>query len=207
VTHDQTEAMTLGDRVAVMRAGVVQQVGTPQQLYDEPANLFVAGFIGSPAMNFLPAELEGEVVQLPRIKFAVDSSKLEALRSTDHLIAGVRPEHIEDAALVQDDQRPRGVTWRTEIEIVESMGAELYAYFPIRGGIESEVLAELAADSGSSEVPGVGAEGLGVARLPAESNAREGQEIELWVDPERVYFFDPHDGRALTTSHTHHAPV
>jgi multiple sugar transport system ATP-binding protein len=204
VTHDQTEAMTLGDRVAVMRSGVVQQVGTPQELYDKPANLFVAGFIGSPAMNFLPAELDGEIVQLPSFQFAVDSQRLESLRTAQHLVAGIRPEHIEEAALVPEEQRPRGVTWRTSVEIVESMGAELYAYFPISGGIESEVLAELAADSGSAEVPGAGEEGLGVARLPAESTAREGQELELWLDPERVYFFDAHDGRALTTTHTQH---
>src|SRR4051794_5386157 len=137
VTHDQTEAMTLGDRVAVMRAGVVQQVGTPQDLYERPDNLFVAGFIGSPAMNFVPARVEGDVVKLPAVDLRLDARKVEALRGTEHVIAGIRPEHLEDASLLDEHHRAQGVSWTTKVELVESMGAELYVYFPIGGGIES----------------------------------------------------------------------
>src|SRR5881227_720171 len=106
VTHDQTEAMTLGDRVAVMRAGVLQQVDTPQELYDNPVNLFVAGFIGSPAMNFMPATLDGEMVKLPIVDAPLDSKTREALSGATTLIAGVRPENFEDAALVGADRKP-----------------------------------------------------------------------------------------------------
>ena len=199
VTHDQTEAMTLGDRVAVMRSGVVQQVGRPQELYDEPANLFVAGFIGSPAMNFAPATLEGDVVKLPRMEFKLDARQLEVVRDAEGLIAGIRPEHFEDAALVPEEQRRHGVTVRTTVELIESMGSELYLYFPIAGGVESEELAELAADAGSSEVPGAGEEGLGVARVDPASKARRGAEIDLWLDPAKVHFFDQRGGRCLTS--------
>jgi multiple sugar transport system ATP-binding protein len=199
VTHDQTEAMTLGDRVAVMRSGVVQQVGTPQELYNEPANLFVAGFIGSPAMNFVPAHVEGDIVKLPRVDLQLDAQKLDVCRTADGLIAGIRPEHFEDAALLPEDQRRTGVTFRARVELVESMGSELYVYFPLSGGIESEELAELAADAGSSEVPGTGDEGLGVARFDPASRAREGEEMDVWVDPGNVQFFDQNGGRCLTS--------
>src|SRR5881227_2984545 len=106
VTHDQIEAMTLGDRVAVMRAGVLQQVDAPQELYDNPVNLFVAGFIGSPAMNFMPATVEGDFVKLPMVDAPLDSKTREALSGATTLIAGVRPENFEDAALVGADRKP-----------------------------------------------------------------------------------------------------
>jgi multiple sugar transport system ATP-binding protein len=199
VTHDQTEAMTLGDRVAVMRSGVVQQVGTPQELYDEPANLFVAGFIGSPSMNFVPAKLEGDVAKLPGVDVRLGKDELELVRSASGLIAGIRPEHFEDASLLPEDQRRQGVTFKTKVELVESMGSELYVYFPASASIQSEELAELAADAGTTDVPGSGEEGLGVARLAPESKARVGSEIELWLDPTRVHFFDTNGGRCLTS--------
>src|SRR4051794_39442025 len=135
VTHDQTEAMTLGDRVAVMRAGVLQQVGAPQELYDNPANLFVAGFIGSPAMNFMPATVEGDLVKLPIVEVPVPDG---AAGASSGLIAGIRPEHFEDAALVGADKRGQGATFRAKIELVESMGSELYAHFALEHqGVES----------------------------------------------------------------------
>ena len=123
VTHDQTEAMTLGDRVAVMRAGLIQQVGSPMELYNEPVNLFVAGFVGSPAMNFMPATVEGDTVKLPFGDVTLPSELHDAVR--DHhgkqLIAGIRPEHFEDAALA-GDALDRGTTFTANIEVVESMG-------------------------------------------------------------------------------------
>src|SRR4029453_12087556 len=111
VTHDQTEAMTLGDRIAVMRAGVLQQVGSPAELYDNPTNLFVAGFIGSPAMNFMPASVQGDVVKLPMADAPLPRSALERIgEGGDNLIAGIRPEAFEDAALV-GDKINQGVTF------------------------------------------------------------------------------------------------
>ena len=198
VTHDQTEAMTLGDRVAVMRAGVLQQVDTPQQLYDNPVNLFVAGFIGSPAMNFMPASVEGDMVKLPMVEAPIDSGMRSALTGASSLIAGVRPEHFEDAALVGDDKKPLGRTFTARIDLVESMGSELYAHFKVEHqGVDSEELAELAADSGAADVPGGGGDTV-VARLDPEASVRQGEETELWVDTSRIHFFDTADGRTLT---------
>src|SRR5437763_11247477 len=131
VTHDQTEAMTLGDRVAVMRGGVLQQVGPPQELYNHPVNLFVAGFIGSPAMNFMPATLEegklrtklGDIELTDEMRRAV-----EGRGSGREVILGLRPESFEDAALVGDDVRAHGITFTASIEVLESMGSDAFAY-------------------------------------------------------------------------------
>jgi multiple sugar transport system ATP-binding protein len=197
VTHDQTEAMTLGDRVAVMRAGVLQQVDTPQELYDNPANLFVAGFIGSPAMNFMPATVEGDFVKLPMVDAPLDSATRESLSGAGTLIAGIRPEHFEDSGLVGDDKKPLGRTFKAHIDLVESMGSELYAHFSVQHeGVQSEQLAELAQDSGAADVPGGGGDTV-VARLDPEASVKQGQESELWVDTSRIQFFDAADGRAL----------
>ena len=194
VTHDQTEAMTLGDRVAVMRGGVLQQVGSPRELYDDPVNLFVAGFIGSPAMNFMPAQVAGGRVTLP----VGDVQAPEGHGDAGSVIAGIRPEHFEDAKLV-GDSRDRGATFTTKVELLESMGSELYAYFSVESeALESEDLRELAEDAGTAEVPGGGGEGQLVARLDAASEAREGEEIELWLDASRIHLFDPKSGKSLS---------
>ena len=195
VTHDQTEAMTLGDRVAVMRQGVIQQVGPPQELYDSPVNLFVAGFIGSPSMNFVPAEVDGETLKLPMVEAKLPDSVRRRLQG-DRLIAGIRPEHFEDATLMKD-QSDRGAVFKTKIDVVESMGSELYAHFSLeRQGIESEELRELAEESGSAELRGE--DEVLVARLDAASGVRQGQEAELWLDVSKLHFFDLDSGRSLT---------
>jgi multiple sugar transport system ATP-binding protein len=195
VTHDQTEAMTLGDRVAVMRQGVIQQVGPPQELYDSPINLFVAGFIGSPSMNFVPAEVDGETLKLPMVEAKLPDSVRRRLEG-DRLIAGIRPEHFEDAKLM-GDQSDKGAVFRTKIDVVESMGSELYAHFSLeRQGIESEELRELAEESGSAELRGE--DEVLVARLDASSGVRQGQEAELWLDVSKLHFFDLDSGRSLT---------
>ena len=197
VTHDQTEAMTLGDRVAVMRSGVLQQVGSPMELYNEPVNLFVAGFIGSPAMNFMPATVEGNTVKLP-----VGDVPLPERVSGDTsgtLIAGVRPEDFEDSAVMGGAARG-GVTFRAQIEVLEAMGSELYAHFSVASdvAVESEELRELAADAGAGDVPSSGEAGRIVARLDAASKVREGEEAELWVDASKLHLFDASSGRSLT---------
>jgi multiple sugar transport system ATP-binding protein len=200
VTHDQTEAMTLGDRVAVMRAGVLQQVGTPADLYNEPDNLFVAGFIGSPAMNFMAATIEGGRVKLPFGEVELPSEFAEKLGShSGKVIAGVRPESFEDASLV-GDAKDQGTTFNATIDLVESMGSEKYAYFKVKGdSVESEELQELAEDAGASEVPSSG-EGLVVARLDAASKVERGKDAELWVDSTKLHFFDPDSGANLAKS-------
>ena len=201
VTHDQTEAMTLGDRVVVLRAGYVQQIGSPQFLYDHPTNLFVAGFIGSPSMNFVPATLEeGSLksalgtVQLPdrlrRLAEAADAPR--------EVIAGIRPEHFEDASLLDDAARGKGCVFSAHIDVLESMGSEKYAYFTVEGGevATTSELAELAADAGADDVPGGGASIT--ARLSPASGAREGGALDVWFDVHRVQLFDPSSGKNLT---------
>jgi multiple sugar transport system ATP-binding protein len=199
VTHDQTEAMTLGDRVAVMRSGALQQVGKPADLYERPLNLFVAGFIGSPAMNFMPARLEGASVKLPFGDVGLSDelrSKLGDAAGGRDVIAGVRPESFEDASLV-GDAKDRGHTFTAKIDLVESMGSELFVYFAIESDrIESKDLEELAADSGAAEVPGSGTSQI-VARLDAASEVERGSEAELWLDTTRLHFFDPQTGERL----------
>jgi multiple sugar transport system ATP-binding protein len=202
VTHDQTEAMTLGDRVAVMRSGVLQQVGSPMELYNNPKNLFVAGFIGSPAMNFMPATVQGDSIKLPIGDMRLPQELRERVGRTDgrQLIAGIRPENFEDAAL-PGEARERGSTFPAKIEVLESLGSELYAHFTVASDqqIESQELRELAEDIGGGEVPAAGAEGHIVARLDPRSQARVGEETELWVDAARIHLFDPDDGRNLTS--------
>jgi multiple sugar transport system ATP-binding protein len=202
VTHDQTEAMTLGDRVAVMRSGVLQQVGSPMDLYNNPINLFVAGFIGSPAMNFMAVSVTGDGVKLPFGEVRLPQSTRERLgRQSDGrtLIAGIRPESFEDASLV-GDQRDRGLTFRARIEVLESMGSELYAHFSVESeAVQSKELQELAEDAGAGEVPSAGEEGRMVARLEPASRVKQGEEAELWVDAERLHLFDPDTGASLTS--------
>jgi multiple sugar transport system ATP-binding protein len=194
VTHDQTEAMTLGDRVAVMRAGLLQQVGTPMELYNNPRNLFVAGFIGSPSMNFLPATAQNGRARLPIAELPLPNDVAQAAAGTQRLIAGMRPEHFEDASLV-GDERDRGVIFRAKIEVIESMGSEFFVYFAVEGqGIESEELADLARDTGAEG--GVGAD-MVVARLNPASQVKQGEEAELWLDASKVTYFDADSGTAL----------
>jgi multiple sugar transport system ATP-binding protein len=200
VTHDQTEALTLGDRVAVMRSGVLQQVGAPMELYNDPVNLFVAGFIGSPAMNFMPASVEGDTVKLPIGDVHLPPELHDRVRDAHgrQLIAGIRPENFEDATLV-GDARDRGTTFTAKIEVLESLGSELYAHFRVTSDetIESAELRELAQDAGGGEIPMEGDEGSIVARLDPASQVRQGHESELWVDATRLQLFDPEDGRNL----------
>jgi multiple sugar transport system ATP-binding protein len=203
VTHDQTEAMTLGDRVAVMRSGLLQQVGSPMELYNEPKNLFVAGFIGSPAMNFMPATIEGDQVKLPIGDVPVPDGVSE--RPSGTLVAGIRPEDFEDASLVGN---ARGATFTAQVEVVESMGSELYAHFLVSSDttLESQELRELAEDAGAGDVPSSGEGGRIVARLDPTSRVREGEEAQLWMDASKLHLFDSEDGRSLTAGGDGQAP-
>jgi multiple sugar transport system ATP-binding protein len=200
VTHDQTEAMTLGDRVAVMRAGIIQQVDSPKVLYEQPANLFVAGFIGSPAMNFLPAKVDGDVIKLPFGEAPVPDALRGKISGGMEVIAGMRPEHFEDA-IVAEDRGVKGMKFTANVGVVESMGSELYAYFDVEGAAHSGELDDLAEDAGLSELPGQGGDATSVvARLDPTSNAAPGKSIELVLDTSRLQLFDPNGGRNLTLS-------
>jgi multiple sugar transport system ATP-binding protein len=202
VTHDQTEAMTLGDRIVVMRGGKIQQIGSPQVLYDTPANLFVAGFIGSPAMNFLPARAEEGMFRTPLGDLPVTDELRRSLEAADaprEVIIGIRPEHFEDAALVEEHQKSRGALFTAQVDVLESMGSDKFAYFSVEGEqAMSDDLADLAADAGTADVPG-GDSGTLVTRLSAESGVREGERSEVWVDTGKIQVFDPASGRNLTT--------
>ncbi|OLF15611.1 ABC transporter ATP-binding protein [Actinophytocola xanthii] len=200
VTHDQTEAMTLGDRVVVLRGGVVQQIGSPQFLYENPANLFVAGFIGSPAMNFLPGTLEngqlstglGALTLSDRVRRLAEEAK-----APREVIAGIRPEHFEDANLMDDSAKSGGSTFTATVDVLESMGSDKFVYFTVEGeAATSAELDELAADAGSHELSDSGSQL--VTRLSASSAAAEGHPVDVWFDADKVQLFDPKTGKNLT---------
>ncbi len=195
VTHDQTEAMTLGDRVVVMHGGVAQQIGTPGELYERPANLFVAGFIGSPPMNFFPGTLTPNGLTLPFGEVLLTPEVQEVIAGhpkPESVIVGVRPEHLLDAALIDGYQRITATTLEVKVDLVESLGADKYVYFTTAGcDVHSAQLDELAAES---EV----AENQFVARVPAESKAVIGESVELAFDTRKLAVFDADSGVNLT---------
>ncbi|HEV7722310.1 MAG TPA: sn-glycerol-3-phosphate ABC transporter ATP-binding protein UgpC, partial [Iamia sp.] len=201
VTHDQVEALTLGDRVAVMRRGEVQQVDSPRVLYSHPANLFVAGFIGSPAMNLLPGTLDGHTLTLPMAELDLPSAVTDRLESGagGEVIAGIRPENFEDAELVGDREAP-GATFTAHVDVIEWLGSEMFAHFEVEGAA-AHTLSDLAADLEKVAI-GVSAEGKVevVARLDVRSEAREQADQELWVDARAIHLFDPESGRSLLAS-------
>jgi multiple sugar transport system ATP-binding protein len=201
VTHDQVEAMTLGDRVAVMSAGVIQQVGPPEELYNRPTNLFVAGFIGSPAMNFLPATLEGDTVHSPLGDFQLPDEARGKLEKSgakkQDFILGIRPEDFEDAKLV-GDERDQGATIEVNVDVLESIGSDKFAYFTVEGErATAQQLEEVARDLGTADM--VTGEGIQVtARLDSASEATEDKPLEVWFDRRKIHVFDPESGKNLT---------
>ncbi len=201
VTHDQVEAMTLGDRVAVMRLGVLQQVASPQELYDQPANLFVAGFIGSPAMNFVTGALEEGKLRTGLGDLPLSAAQRQAVESAGaarDVIVGVRPEHFEDSSLVPADLLPKGLQFNATIDVVESLGSDKFVYFSQQLGQAASVseLEELARDSGRADAGGTSE--TVVARLDPASRITEGENARLWIDGRKLHVFDPASGRNLT---------
>ena len=195
VTHDQTEAMTLGDRVAIMLSGELQQVASPMELYNNPKNLFVAGFIGSPGMNFLPATIDGDPAKLPMVTVTLPQEVRERIGRIDgnkSVIAGIRPEDFEDATHVPAEVKGRGTTFNTKFDLVEAMGAEFYVHFGVKaddmqGGAHMDALME---DQGGIAESGEEGEAVVVARLDAESRAKAGESTEVWLDASKMHFFD-----------------
>jgi multiple sugar transport system ATP-binding protein len=203
VTHDQTEAMTLGDRLAVMRDGVLQQVGTPDELYNHPRNVFVAGFIGAPAMNFMPGEIADGA-----LKFALATIPLDDVRNAGEpvtqrdgrVLVGIRPEDFEDAALATD--RRHGIRIKALVDVLESTGSDVYAHLSTgdRNGsheLDESLVRELKAmaiESGDDVTP----TSLDViARVDTSSRLDEGKEGELWLDTSKLHLFDPGTGERL----------
>ena len=211
VTHDQVEAMTMGHRVAVMRKGELQQVAAPEELYHRPLNMFVGGFIGSPAMNMLEARVARHngsgsfeiVVGESRIVLSEEtlSTRPElAAYENRSIVLGIRPESLEDAALVDGDRHPR---LRGEAELREALGSEMLVHFSIaaRPAVTDEVR-ELAEDVGDDRVLGQLADGVParatlVGRFSPDTRVREGDSIEVAVYERALHFFDPESGLAI----------
>ena len=205
VTHDQTEAMTLGDRVAVMKRGVLQQVGPPQELYDHPNNLFVAGFVGSPGMNLMCVELTEDQGRL-RVHIADQTLDLPdsllhrrpALRGHvgGKVVVGIRPEDMEDAEIVGATE---GATLTSVADLVEAMGSDVLVHFPLDASpVVTEDTRELARDTGADESLSVVDHGVAcVGRFSPRTHVFEGQTITVAVDTERIQFFDPATGTAI----------
>ncbi|WP_149202283.1 ABC transporter ATP-binding protein [Actinotalea subterranea] len=194
VTHDQTEAMTLGDRVAVLRKGELQQVASPRGLYEQPVNLFVAGFIGSPPMNFLPGVVEDDALQLPFARVPLDDRLRASIGDRGLVIVGLRPEHVEDVRVLEPDKVEAGVTFTADVDVTEWLGAELYAYIPF--DTHPDVATKL--EELDRDLDGEGMRSQVVVVLGSESRVRDGDRAELWFDPARLMVFDPETGENLT---------
>jgi multiple sugar transport system ATP-binding protein len=205
VTHDQVEAMTLGNRVCVLRDGRLQQVDTPQYLFEAPVNLFVAGFIGSPAMNFVHADLirdDGPAVTFAGYKLPVPSEVIEAKQGlTDYIgkkvILGIRPSDFEDAGLADERWGRMQVT----TSVTEELGTEIHVIFTIDAPpVEHASLTKAADrddDDDGSVAALIGGKSLWTARVSARSRVRPGQAIELAVDTHHLHFFDPNSGLSI----------
>src|SRR5687767_7419957 len=194
VTHDQTEAMTLGDRVAVLKRGILQQLATPRELYEQPVNLFVAGFIGSPPMNFLPATVEGDQVTLPFGTFRIPADKAEKTAGKGLLMAGVRPEHFEDVSVIEDGSVDSSQTFEARIDVREWLGDQQYAYVPYEAEAEvqsqlKELAREVDSDSLRTQL---------VVSLDAASTVKEDDDATLFIDTDKMHLFDPATGENLT---------
>ena len=205
VTHDQVEAMTLGDRVAIMRDGLLQQVAKPQELYDRPRNLFVAEFIGSPAMNLIGVDLErsngGFVARFAGADRALDVDervlrRRPALTQFDgmRIILGVRPEDIEDARFAVD--APDGRRLSATVDIREDMGSEVFIHFGAGGKAVRGADVQAAVGEDAAEVAQFKGN-VWVARVDRDTDAQEQQDVELVVDTTRLHFFDPESGEAI----------
>ena len=210
VTHDQVEAMTMGDRVAVMRKGELQQVDSPQELYDHPVNLFVGGFIGSPAMNMVDATLEqsnGSLAALVGTQSLTIDPEAVAARPAlaDYLgrtiVLGIRPENLEDAGLAPDtpaDRRLHG-----SVVLTEALGSEIMAHFTIDAQpAYTEDVKELAQDigverAGAGVIQGTENHATMVGRFGARSRVREGEDAQVTVDTSALHFFDPETGAGI----------
>jgi multiple sugar transport system ATP-binding protein len=194
VTHDQTEAMTLGDRVALLRRGELQQVGTPRDLYEHPVNTFVAGFIGSPPMNFVPGSIEGTELRLPFVAFELPSEMRAAVGDRASVILGIRPERFEDHAAMEAGRAGQGVSFDAQIDVIEWLGNEQFAYIPFDAPQDlTEGLDDLERELDSERL-----RSQLVVALDPSSEISDGSRATLWFDPAHAHLFDVRSGENLT---------
>jgi multiple sugar transport system ATP-binding protein len=202
VTHDQVEAMTLGDRVAVLRKGILQQCATPRELYEQPANLFVAGFIGSPPMNFIPATVTDGGFTTPFGEVRLPADRTAGLGDQEVVLLGARPEHFDDASVVDEAVKDRGLTFDAHVDVIEWLGNEQFAYVPYEAPEDiTRQLAELERELDSEAL-----RTQLVVALDAASRLPEGQTAKLWLDLRKVHVFDPATGDNLTLASAESAP-
>ena len=195
VTHDQTEAMTLGDRVAVLKRGQLQQIASPRELYEQPVNLFVAGFIGAPSMNFIPARIEGGTFRTPIGDIEVPERVRARLSGAPELVLlGLRPEHFEDAKFVDEAKVGHGTMFDAEFTHTEWLGNQQYGYIHYQqDDTVQHKLNELAQELDADEMPA-----QVVVSLDASSRIRGGSNSNIWLDSRRMHVFNPETGENLT---------
>jgi multiple sugar transport system ATP-binding protein len=200
VTHDQVEAMTLGDRVAVLKDGQLQQVASPTELYNHPANLFVAAFIGSPSMNLVEARISGGSVSFGPYSLPLPPGTDLSSHTSDLVALGIRPSDFEDAEVWNSDLP----TIEARVEVIEELGSEVHVLFTVDAPpvITEDTRAAATAEEGEDIIPLTAAEGKTpfTARVDAHTAARPGSTVRLSVDPRRMHFFDPRTGLAIGTS-------
>jgi len=202
VTHDQVEAMTLGQRVAVMRDGRIQQVDAPQVLYHEPANLFVAAFIGSPAMNLVEARLDGETAEFAGLRVPLPPGRRPADGSAATAIVGIRPEDLEDAAFAE----PGWPQFDAEVAVLEELGSDVHVIFPIDAQrVEAEEL-KAAVDEEDDKLLADDRAQFN-ARVDTRTQARVGRPLRIAINPARLHFFDPRTGESLLAEARAGAPA
>jgi multiple sugar transport system ATP-binding protein len=201
VTHDQVEAMTMGDRVAVIRKGELQQIDTPREIYSNPKNIFVAGFIGSPSMNFVYAKIktENDVIELTfgdnQIRYK--DQKKEKLKSFENkeIILGIRPEAFEDGYFANEADYSESI--KVKVSLLEQLGSDSYIHFykDIKP-VQTEAIEEILADEGE-DITVLGDSTKFIARINPNSTVAEGEEIELKINPSKLHFFDPESGDVI----------
>jgi multiple sugar transport system ATP-binding protein len=201
VTHDQVEAMTMGDRVAVIRKGELQQIDTPREIYLYPKNIFVAGFIGSPSMNFVYADVKisGKKAELSfageTINCDGESAKKLEKMDGEQIVLGIRPEAFEDSIYAKDSEYSESID--IKVTLLEQLGSDSYIHFykDIKP-VQTEAIEEILADEGE-DISVLGDETKFIARINPNSTVKEGEEIKLSIDSSKLHFFDPTTGNAL----------
>ena len=201
VTHDQVEAMTMGDRVAVIRKGELQQIDTPREIYLYPKNIFVAGFIGSPSMNFVYADVKisGKKAELSfageTINCDGESAKKLEKMDGEQIVLGIRPEAFEDSIYAKDSEYSESID--IKVTLLEQLGSDSYIHFykDIKP-VQTEAIEEILADEGE-DISVLGDETKFIARINPNSTVKEGEEIKLSIDSSKLHFFDPSTGNAL----------
>jgi len=201
VTHDQVEAMTMGDRVAVIRKGELQQIDTPREIYLYPKNIFVAGFIGSPSMNFVYADVKvsGDKAMLTFAGEEINcvGESLDKLKKVDgkQIVLGIRPEAFEDSTYAKDSEYTESIS--IKVTLLEQLGSDSYIHFyKDLKPVQTEAIEEILADEGE-DISVLGDQTKFIARINPNSTVKEGEAIKLSIDPSKLHFFDPESGKAL----------